>query len=68
LAASLVSPRGFGRLQFAGALLGVWVIISPFILDAKFSIAARCTGPTSVSGDTWSSWAGGPGHRAPGAR
>ncbi len=37
---SLAGPRGFTGLQFASALLGVWVIISPFILDAKFSIAA----------------------------
>src|SRR6476646_7842594 len=27
-------------LQFASALLGVWVIISPFILDARFWSAA----------------------------
>jgi hypothetical protein len=39
-AASLAGPRGFAGLQFASALLGVWVIISPFILDARFSIAA----------------------------
>ena len=37
--ASLAGPRGFAGLQFAVALLGVWVIISPFILDARFSIA-----------------------------
>ncbi len=37
-AVALASPRGFGGLQFAG-LLGIWVIISSFILDAKFSIA-----------------------------
>ena len=38
-AASLAGPRGFAGLQFAAVLLGVWVIICPFILDAKFSIA-----------------------------
>jgi hypothetical protein len=38
-AASLVGLRGFAGLQFASVLLGAWVIISPFILDAKFSIA-----------------------------
>lgn len=39
-AASLAGPRGFAGLQFAAVLLGVWVIIFPFILDAKLSIAA----------------------------
>ena len=38
-AASLAGPRGYAGLQFAAAMLGAWVVISPFILDAKFSIA-----------------------------
>ena len=37
---ALASPRGFPGLQVASLVLGVWVIISSFILDAKFSIAA----------------------------
>ena len=37
---ALVSRRGFPGLQFASLVLGVWVLISSFILDAKFSIAA----------------------------
>ena len=37
---SLVSRRGFPGLQFTTLVLGVWVLISPFILDAKYSIAA----------------------------
>jgi hypothetical protein len=38
-AVALASPRGFPGLQFGTLLLGVWVIISSFILDAKFAIA-----------------------------
>jgi hypothetical protein len=49
-AASLAALRGFAGLQFASALLGVWVIISPFILDAKFSIAAPMYWSNIVSG------------------
>ena len=49
-AASLAGPRGFAGLQFASALLGVWVIISPFILDARFSIAAPMYWSNIVSG------------------
>ena len=49
-AASLAGPRGYAGLQFASALLGVWVIISPFILDAKFSIAAPMYWSNIVSG------------------
>ena len=49
-AASLAGPRGYAGLQFAAALLGVWVIISPFILDAKFSIAAPMYWSNIVSG------------------
>ncbi len=36
---ALASPRGFPGLQLSSLLLGVWVIISSFILDAKFTIA-----------------------------
>jgi hypothetical protein len=36
--------RGFDGLQFAAVLLGVWVIISPFILDAP-SRPAHATTP-----------------------
>jgi hypothetical protein len=36
---ALSSPRGFPGLQFASLVLGVWVLISSFILDAKFTIA-----------------------------
>jgi hypothetical protein len=49
-AASLVGPRGYAGLQFAAVLLGVWVIIFPFILDAKFSIAAPMYWSNVVSG------------------
>ena len=49
-AASLVGPRGYAGLQFASALLGVWVIISPFILDAKFSIATPMYWSNILSG------------------
>ena len=37
---ALVSRRGFPGLQFASLVMGVWVLISSFILNAKFSIAA----------------------------
>jgi hypothetical protein len=37
---ALVSRRGFPGLQFTSLVLGVWVLISSFILDAKYSIAA----------------------------
>ncbi len=49
-AASLAGPRGYAGLQFASVLLGVWVIISPFILDAKFSIAAPMYWSNILSG------------------
>ena len=39
-AVALASRRGFGGLEFGSLVLGVWVIISSFILDAKFSVAA----------------------------
>src|SRR5260370_4960032 len=49
-AASLVGPRGYAGLQFASVLLGVWVIIVPFILDAKVSIAAPMYWSNILSG------------------
>lgn len=49
-AASLAALRGYAGLQFAAVLLGVWVIISPFILDAKFSIATPMYWSNIVSG------------------
>ena len=47
---AVASRHGFGSLQFGSLLLGVWVIISPFILDAKFSIAAPMYWSNIVSG------------------
>lgn len=38
-AVAVTSRRGFGGLQFGSLVLGVWVLISSFILDAKFPIA-----------------------------
>ena len=49
-AAALAGPRGFAGLQFATALLGAWVIIFPFILDAQFSIATPMYWSNSFSG------------------
>lgn len=37
---ALSGSRGFHGLQVGSLLAGVWLIISPFILDAKFAIAA----------------------------
>jgi hypothetical protein len=51
LAVFAVAGRGLPSLQAASALAGVWLIISPFILDAKFPITAAMY---------WSNvWAGG---------
>src|SRR6201982_703705 len=49
-AASLIGPRGHPGLQVASRVLGVWVIIFPFILDAKFSIAAPMYWSNILSG------------------
>ena len=49
-AVALVSRRGFGALQFGSLVLGVWVIISSFILDAKFPIAAPMFWSNTFSG------------------
>jgi hypothetical protein len=47
---ALASPRGFPGLQFAGLVLGVWVIISSFILNAKFAIATPMYWSNTISG------------------
>jgi len=47
---ALASPRGFPGLQFAGLVLGVWVIISSFILAAKFAIATPMYWSNTFSG------------------
>jgi hypothetical protein len=49
-AVALASRRGYHGLQFGGLVLGVWVIISSFILDAKFPIAAPMYWSNSFSG------------------
>ena len=36
---ALAGSRGFLGLEVGSLLAGVWLIISPFILDAKFAIA-----------------------------
>ena len=47
---ALAGQRGFAALQFGTLLLGVWVIISSFILDAKFAIAAPMYWSNSFAG------------------
>lgn len=37
---SICGVRGFLGLETGSVLLGIWLIISPFILDAKFPITA----------------------------
>ena len=49
-ALALASPRGFPGLQFVSLMLGVWVLISSFILDAKFSIATPMFWSNTFSG------------------
>ncbi len=49
-AVALVSWRGFGALQFGSLVLGVWVLISSFILDAKFPIATPMFWSNTFSG------------------
>ena len=44
------SRPGFGSLQFGSLLLGVWVILSSFILDAKFTIATPMFWSNTVAG------------------
>lgn len=48
---AICGARGFTGLQAANSLLGIWLILTPFILAAKFNIAAPMY---------WSNiWAGG---------
>jgi hypothetical protein len=47
---AVASRAGFGALQFGSLVLGVWVIISSFILDAKFPIAAPMFWSNTVAG------------------
>jgi hypothetical protein len=47
---ALASPRGFPGLQCASLVLGTWVLISSFILDAKFTIATPMYWSNSFSG------------------
>jgi SPW repeat len=47
---ALASPRGFPGLQFAGLLLGLWVIISPAILGGKSPIATPMYWSNSLAG------------------
>jgi hypothetical protein len=49
-ALALASPRGFPGLQLASLLLGVWVLVSSFILDAKFPVAIPMYWSNSFSG------------------
>ena len=47
---ALASRHGFGAMQFASLVLGGWVLISSFILDAKFPIAAPMFWSNTFSG------------------
>jgi hypothetical protein len=47
---AVASRQGFGSLQFGSLILGVWVIISSFILDAKFTIATPMFWSNTVAG------------------
>jgi SPW repeat len=47
---AVAGRQGFGSLQFGSLLLGVWVIISSFILDAKFAIATPMFWSNTVAG------------------
>jgi hypothetical protein len=47
---AVASRHGFGSLQFGSLVLGVWVIISSFILDAKFAIAAPMFWSNTIAG------------------
>jgi hypothetical protein len=49
-ALAVASRNGFGSLQFGSLLLGVWVILSSFILDAKFTIATPMFWSNTVAG------------------
>jgi len=47
---ALASPRGFPGLQFTSLVLGIWVLISSFVLDARFTIATPMYWSNSFSG------------------
>jgi hypothetical protein len=47
---AVASRHGFGSLQFGSLVLGVWVIISSFILDAKFTIATPMFWSNTLAG------------------
>ena len=47
---AVASRNGFGSLQFGSLLLGVWVILSSFILDAKFTIATPMFWSNTIAG------------------
>ena len=47
---ALASPRGFSGLQLGSLLLGIWLIISPPILDHKHPIAHAMYWSNSFSG------------------
>ena len=47
---ALASPRGFSGLQLGSLLLGIWLIISPPILDHKQPIAHAMYWSNSFSG------------------
>ena len=47
---ALASPRGFSGLQLGSLLLGIWLIISPLILDHKHPIAHAMYRSNSFSG------------------
>jgi hypothetical protein len=49
-AVAVASRRGFGGLEFGSLVLGVWVIISSFILDAKFAIATPMFWSNTIAG------------------
>jgi SPW repeat len=47
---ALSGSRGFLGLQVGSLLAGVWLIISPFILDAKYTIATPMYWSNDVAG------------------
>ena len=47
---ALISPRGLAGLQFTSLVLGIWVLISSFILDARVAIAAPMYWSNTFSG------------------
>ena len=47
---AVASRHGFGSLQFGSLVLGVWVIISLFILNTKFAVATPMYWSNTFSG------------------